>query len=206
MTQIAPILQVEQHPWVVNLRRAGKVTPEQFRRVCEDNPDWRVELAAGGEIVITPPTGGETGARSLRLAQQLGIWAEDDGSGVAFDSSTGFVLPNGAIRSPDASWVSKARLARLTRAEKRTFLPLCPDFAVELRSPTDPLRMLQAKVREYVSNGARLGWLIDPEACTAYVYRPRVAVARLRRPRRLSGQSVLPGLVLDLATIWQAAV
>jgi Uma2 family endonuclease len=202
MTQTAPIQPVERQPWVVHLRHAGRVTPEQFWKVCQDNPDWRVELAAGGDIVIMPPTGGETGARSLKLAQQLGVWAEKNGSGVAFDSSTGFVLPNGAIRSPDASWIVRERLARLSRARKRTFLPLCPDFVVELRSPADRLTALQSKMREYVSNGARLGWLIDPQTRTAYVYRPRGGVVRLRRPARLSGDPVLGGFVLDLTTIW----
>jgi Uma2 family endonuclease len=206
MTQAAANHLVEREPWVVHLRHAGKVTPDQFRKVCRDNPDWRVELAAGGDIVIMPPTGGETGARSLKVAQQLGAWAEAEGSGVAFDSSTGFVLPNGAIRSPDLSWVLRARLARLTRAQKRTFLPFCPDFVVELRSPTDPLRGLQAKMREYVSNGALLGWLIDPQTRTAYVYRPRTSVVRLRRPARLSDQRVLPGFVLDLTSIWNPGV
>ena len=205
MTQAAAT-HAEREPWVVHLRRTGKVTPKQFWKVCQDNPDWRVELAAGGDIIIMPPTGAETGARSLTVAQRLGVWAEMDGSGVAFDSSTGFVLANGAIRSPDASWVLRARLARLSRAQKRTFLPLCPDFVVELRSPTDSLSMLQAKMREYVGNGARLGWLIDPQTRTAYVYRPRAGVVRLRRPAKLSDQRVLPGFVLDLAAIWNPGV
>jgi Uma2 family endonuclease len=197
-----PAHRLERDPWVVHLRRAVKVTPEQFWQVCRDNPDWRVELTADGDIVIMPPTGGETGARSLKLAQQLGAWVEREGAGVAFDSSTGFVLPNGAIRSPDAAWVSLARLARLTRAQKRKFLPLCPDFVVELKSPTDPLPLLQAKMREYVGNGTRLGWLIDPGSRSVYVYRAGVRVARLRRPAALSGDPVLRGFELDLTRIW----
>ena len=197
-----PAQPLEQEPWVVHLGPTVKVTPDQFQSICHTNRDWRFELTAEGGLVIMPPTGGETGAQNLKLAQQLGRWADQDGSGVTFDSSTGFVLPNGAIRSPDAAWVARARLAPLSRAQKRKFLPLCPDFVVELKSPTDPLPMLHTKLREYIGNGARLGWLIDPERRIVYVYRPRAGVARRRSPTTLSADPVLPGFVLNLGPVW----
>ena len=125
---------------------------------------------------------------------------------MAFDSSTGFELPDGAIRSPDASWVARTRLAQLTRSQKRKFIPLAPDFVVELKSPTDSMRVLQSKMREYVANGARLGWLIDPQERAVYIYRPRAAVRRIDSPATLSGDPVLPGFTLDLQRIWQPNV
>lgn len=196
----------ELEPWIVHLAPAVTVTAAQFRQVCQANRDWRFELTAGGDLVIMPPTGGETGAISARLTAQLVTWADQDGSGLGFDSSTGFVLPNGAIRSPDAAWVRRDRLARLPRARLRGFVPLCPDFVVELKSQSDPLKSLQTKLREYVDNGARLGWLIDPITRTVHVYRPRTSVARLRRPATLAGDPVLPGFVLDFTPIWRPGV
>ena len=193
-------------PWVVHLAAIGKMTAAQFWKVCRENRDWRFELTAEGDLLIMPPTGGETGAQNLRIATQLGVWAERDGSGVAFDSSTGFELPDGAIRSPDAAWVVRTRLAQLTRSQKRKFIPLAPDFVVEIKSPTDSMRVLHAKMREYIANGTRLGWLIDSQERTVSVYRPHAAVRHVSSPATLSADPVLPGFTLDLQQIWQPNV
>lgn len=196
----------EGRPWVVHLAPIGRMTLPQFRKVCRENPDWRFELTAEGDLLIMPPTGGETGARSGRVTAQLILWADRDGSGVVFDSSTGFELPNEAIRSPDAAWVARTRLARLTRSQKQKFIPLAPDFIVEVKSPTDSMRVLQAKMREFVATGTRLGWLIDPQERTVYVYRPHAAVRRMNNPSTLSGEPVLPGFTLALGPIWEPNV
>jgi len=145
----------------------------------------------------------ETGNRNIKIAGRLDAWTERDGTGVAFDSSTGFVLPNGAMRSPDASWFKRERLVNLTAEQKQRFLPLCPDFVIELRSPSDPLATVEAKMREYVENGARLGWLIDPEERKVHVYKPGEAGEILSNPGELSGDPVLPGFVLELKPIWE---
>jgi Uma2 family endonuclease len=191
-----------RQPFVVRVPRSVKISSKQFWEFCQANRDWRCERSTEGDIVIMPPTGGETGAINARLLKQLIDWADRDGTGVVFDSSTGFELPNGATRSPDASWVVRNRLAALTRHQKQRFLPLCPDFVIELKSPTDPFPLLDAKPREYVDNGARLGWLIDPEARVVHVYRRDASVEKLDAPATISGGSVLRGFVLDLGPIW----
>ncbi len=149
-----------------------------------------------------PPAGSETGRRNNKLAVRVGTWAEADGTGVAFDSSAGFILPNGAIRSPDASWVKKERWEALSKNQQEGFAPLCPDFVVELRSPTDRLVDLHSKMQEYIDNGAHLGWLIDPIDKRAYVYRPGQPVESLDNPATLSGDPVLPGFVLPVHELW----
>lgn len=196
----------EGQPWVVHLAPIGKITAAQLWDVCQANRDWRFELTAEGDLLIMAPTGGETGARSGRVTAQLIAWADQDGSGVAFDSSTGFELPDGAIRSPDAAWVRRLRLAPLTRRQKQKFIPLAPDFVVEIKLPTDSRRVLQAKMREYIANGTRLGWLIDPQERIVYVFRPHTAVRRVNSPATLSGEPVLPGFTLDLRRIWEPNV
>ena len=148
-----------------------------------------------------PPAGADTSRKNAELAVQLGIWAKRDGTGVTFDSSGGFRLPNGAVRSPDASWVGRTRLAGLSAEERTKFLPLCPDFVVELRSPSDRLPVLRDKMREYVDNGARLGWLIDPLGGQVFVYRPGASVERLEEPDHVSADPVLPGFRLDMEEI-----
>ena len=142
---------------------AVDLTREQFFQFCQLNSEVRIERTADGEITVMPPTGGEAGARNMRVGVQVAHWADADGSGVVFDSSTGFELPNGAVRSPDVAWVLRSRLARLSTEEKRRFLPLCPDFIIELCSPSDSLAYVERKMQEYQANGARLGWLIDPD-------------------------------------------
>ena len=182
------------------------LTEELFLRLCRDNPELRLELTARGELIIMPPTGAETGWRNGRLSQRLGNWAETEGTGLAFDSSTGFTLPNGAKRSPDASWVRRTRWSALTKDQRREFAPLCPDFVVELRSPTDSVSALQAKLQEYIENGAQLGWLIDPVERRVHVYRPGQPVDVLDDPTTLAGDPVLPGFVLTVSELWEPPV
>jgi Uma2 family endonuclease len=168
------------------------------------HPDWRVERTARGGLVLMAPAGGEAGWRNARITAALTLWADQDGRGAAFDSSTGFRLPNGAIRSPAASWVSRQRLAALSPEEKRRFLPLCPDFVIELRSPSDELATLQTKMEEYLANGARLGWLLDPTERRVYRYQPGMTVESVDEGDRLAGDPLLPGFTLRLDSIWQS--
>ena len=163
----------------------------------------RIERSAEGDIAVVAPTGGETGARSGRLFAAVFRWAEDDGSGVAFDSSTGFELPNGAVRSPDAAWVARARLARLPAEDKQGFLPLCPDFVIELLSPSDSRAVVRRKMEEYRDNGARLGWLIDPVRRQVVIYRAEGGAEQRTGSGVLTGESVLPGFMLDVAAVWE---
>ncbi len=179
------------------------VTAAQFERLSAAYPDLRIELTAEGELVIMPPTFGESGRRNFKITTRLGVWAEADGTGEGFDSNTGFVLTNGATRAPDAAWVAKARWEALPlTVREQEFVPLAPDFVVELRSNTDRLSTLQAKMREYLDNGVRLGWLLNPRDKTAEIYRIGRDVEVLSDPASLSGEDVLPGFTLDLAPIW----
>ena len=189
-----PKLKLKFHP-------ALKLSDRAFARLCRANPELRLERTARGDLVIMSPAGGDSGARNLELSLQVGLWAKQSGLGRAFDSSTGFTLPNGAIRSPDSSWVVQDRWDALTAEQKAAFAPLCPDFVVELRSPSDPRPALRAKLREYIAQGSRLGWLIDPLRREVEVYRPGRPVELLKDPRTLSGEDVLPGLTLDLKGI-----
>jgi len=179
-----------------------KMTDEEFLQFCGANPELRIERTSQGDLVVMSPAGGKTGNRNLKLATRLGIWAEADGTGVAFDSSTGFILPNGAERSPDAAWVSRSRWHQLTEKQQEGFPPLCPDFVVELRSPTDALSDLQAKMDEYMANGAQLGWLIDPFEKRVYVYQPGEPAACLDHPETVSGDPLLRGFSLRLDEVW----
>lgn len=182
--------------------KAIKLTEEQFMQLCQENPELRLELAAQGELVIMPPTGAESGWRRGEIFYSLTAWTKQDGTGISFDSSTGFTLPNGAIRSPDASWVRRERWNALTKDQRERFAPLCPDFVIELRSPTDRLADLLEKMQEYIDNGARPGWLIDPIDKRAYIYRPGQAVEVLDNPVSLNGDPVLPGFVFPVHELW----
>lgn len=182
---------------------ALKITDEQFEQVVRANPEWNFEQTAAGEIVIVPPTGGTSGRKNLDLSRQFGIWVDENlNLGEGFDSSTLFKLPNGAKRSPDASWVRRSSWDALTQKQRDGYVPLCPDFVIELRSPTDSLEDLQAKMHEYMENGAQLGWLIDPQNRQVEVYRHSSEVEVLLEPVQLSGEEVLPGFVLRLERIW----
>lgn len=178
---------------------------EQFFDFCQANRGLRIERTAQGDYEIMAPTGGATGCRNARLIAALTQWADQESSGIAFDSSTGFVLPNGAIRSPDVSWVKKSRLAALTPEQKQRFLPLCPDVVIELRSASDNLKNLQDKMQEYAANGAMLGWLIDTQAQTVWVYQANAAVISLDKPDFLSADDVLAGFQLAMQKLWDVA-
>jgi Uma2 family endonuclease len=193
---------VEQFPILVRLEPLIHLTDEQFYEVCQLNHDLRLERTARGELVILPPTGGETSERNAEVTMQLRLWAKRDGTGSTFDSSGGFVLPNGAIRSPDAAWVNRLRLELLTTEQRKRFLPLCPDFVIELRSPTDSVTAVQTKMEEYLANGAQLGFLLDPEYKRVYVYRPAVPVECIENPETISAEPLLPGFTLDLREVW----
>jgi Uma2 family endonuclease len=184
------------------LRLSINLTDEQFWQLCLSNRDYRFERTAKGELIVMPPTGSDTGRRNIKITTQLEIWNSQNKLGVAFDSSTGFKLPNNAERSPDASWVKKERWASLSTEQQAKFAPLCPDFVVELRSPSDSLQNLQEKMREYINNGARLGWLIDRKNQQVEIYRPDREVEILSSPQTLSGEDVLPNFVLNLDEIW----
>ncbi|MBE9199758.1 MULTISPECIES: Uma2 family endonuclease [unclassified Nodularia (in: cyanobacteria)] len=179
-----------------------QVSHEQFVDLALANRDLQLERDATGELIIMPPTGSDTGKRNLDIAGQLWLWNRQTKLGEAFDSSTGFRLPNGANRSPDAAWVSKQRWNALTSEQQETFAPICPDFVLELRSKTDSLEKLQAKMREYIENGAGLGWLIDRKNQRVEIYRPGRNVEVLDHPVSLSGEDILPGFVLDLTEVW----
>jgi Uma2 family endonuclease len=180
-----------------------QVTHKQFELLAAANRDLRLERTEKGDLIVNPPTGWQTGQRNLSLTGQLYRWYEDHADfGKAFDSSTAFTLPNGAIRSPDASWVSRSRWEALSEEQKTTFAQICPDFVVELRSASDSLRPLQVKMQEYLNNGARLGWLIDPQHRQVEVYRQDKDVEILNNPSELSGENVLPDFVLGLHRIW----
>lgn len=180
-----------------------QVTREQFMALAAANRDLHLERTASGELVVNPPTGWETGEQNWSLAGELYLWWRSAGEpGKAFDSSTGFLLPNGAIRSPDAAWVSPERWEALTPEQTAMFAAVCPDFVVALRSRSDRLPELQAKLAEYRENGARLGWLLDPVTRRVEVYRPGQAVEVLDDPGELSGENVLPGFRLELRRVW----
>ncbi|WP_250121442.1 Uma2 family endonuclease [Chroococcidiopsis sp. CCMEE 29] len=186
----------------LNLNPIIHLTDEQFYQLCQANQDLRFERTATGEIIIMPPAGGETSNRNGRLTQQLFNWADADGTGVAFDSSGGFKLPNGADRSPDAAWVRLERWNALTQEQKERFLPLCPDFVIELLSPSDSLKVAQEKMKEYRESGTRLGWLINRKSKQVEIYRLGQEVEVLQAPATLSEEAVLPGFVLNLESIW----
>ena len=191
-----------QPPLTLQLRPVLELDDEQFFAFAQLNRDVRLERGPGGELIVMPPTGGETGNQNAEISMQLRLWAKRDGTGTTFDSSTGFRLPNGAIRSPDAAWASHSRLATLTPEQRQRFLPLCPDFVIELRSRTDSLVAAQNKLAEYIANGARLGWLLDVPVKRVYIYRPDAPVQRLDDPATLTGGPVLPGFELDLREVW----
>lgn len=187
----------------LNLNSIIQLTREQFYQLCEENPDLKLERNAQGELIIMPPTGGETGKSNSAINAQVWFWNEQNQLGEVFDSSTGFSLPNGAERSPDVSWVEKSRWDALTKEQKEKFIPLCPDFVIEILSPNDSLKKTQNKMQEYIENGCRLGWLINRRKQEVEIYRPGQDVTTLKAPLTLSGESVLPGLVLNLRKIWE---
>lgn len=180
-----------------------RMSDQEFFDFCQANSELRIERTSDGDLVIMAPTGGNTGRRNFILIGQFNIWVDQDGTGIGFDSSTGFILPNGAERAPDLSWVRNERWEALSEEERNVFPPLCPDFVTELRSPSDRLPNLQDKMQEYIDNGTQLGWLIDPIAKSVSIYQPNKNIVHLDEPETISGDPTLPGFVLDLQKIWQ---
>jgi Uma2 family endonuclease len=187
-------------PELIGVTRS--ITPEEFERLCHKYSDLPLELTSTGELIIMPPTGYETGMRNADLTYQLTAWTKKDGSGVCFDSSTLFALPNGARRSPDASWIKREKSDRLTQQQRKSFAPICPDFVVELRSETNRVSQLCSKMEEYIANGAVMGWLIDPLERRVYVYRADQELVILDNPKSVSGEPLLPGFELEMSELW----
>jgi Uma2 family endonuclease len=177
------------------------ISPDDFWTLCAANRDLRLERTAEGVLIAMMPAATETGMRNAVLTFRVGFWANEDMTGTTFDSSAGFTLPNSAVRSPDVSWIHNDHWNALTRDQQERFAPLCPDFVAELCSPFDDKATLQSKMAEYIVNGARLGWLIDYVEANVEIYRPGRDVEVLANPKTLSGEDVLPGLVLDLKDI-----
>ena len=186
----------------LHLKPVLELTDQQFEQICRANQDLKFERTAQGELVVISPTGGETGNWNSGLTGQVWFWNQQKKLGKSFDSSTGFKLPNGATRSPDVSWVQQDRWDALTPEQKKKFIPLCPDFVIELRSPTDDLEAARAKMREYLENGTSLGWLINPQDEQVEIYQPGQPIEILSRPVTLSGEPVLSEFTLDLGEIW----
>jgi Uma2 family endonuclease len=190
---------------ILNVPPAVGLTDEQFYQLCIANEPWQLELTQSGELIIMPPTGGESGIRNSELITDLNLWNRQTKLGKVFDSSTEFKLPSGAYRCPDVAWVELERWQALTKVEQKRFPPICPDFVIELRSESDVLDKLRIKMREYKDNGASLGWLIDPQTPLVEIYRSRQDVEVLNfsfdNPPQLFGEDVLPGFVLDLTII-----
>ena len=196
------LIQTQSVPLTVNFPAMESMSTKQFYDLCLANRDLRIERNASGEVIIMPPAFSDTGNRNIKIAQQLANWAEQDGTGETFDSSAGFTLPNGATRSPDASWVKIERWNALSEEQKASFAPICPDFVIELRSSSDTVSSLQEKMQEYIDNGASLGLLIDRKNRRVYIYRPGQEAEILDNPETVSGGSMLPGFVLHMAKIW----
>ena len=186
----------------LDLRPDLTLTDQAFEQLCHSNPDLRLERTAQGELIAMAPSGSETGYYNSDISGQLWQWNRKLQQGITFDSSSGFTLPNTAIRSPDAAWIEKSRWQAIPAEQRRKFAPICPDFVIELKSPSDDLSVLQGKLEEYRDNGVRLGWLIDPENYQVFCYRPQRAVEIFDNTRNLSGEDVLVGFVLDLQVIW----
>jgi Uma2 family endonuclease len=188
--------------YTINLDRAISLSDEQFYQICQNNPDLKFERSALGELIVMPPTGGGTGRRNFDIGVEFGLWNRQACSGVCFDSSTCFKLPNGADRSPDIAWIRQDRWDALTTAQQETFPPIAPDFVLELMSPSDSLKQSQAKMLEYMANGVRLGWLIDRKNRQVEISREGQAVQVLVSPQTLSGGDILLGFVLKMNVVW----
>jgi len=182
---------------------AEPMTDAEFTAFCAEHPDLNFEMSAEGELIVMAPTHSDTGASNFEVATQLGTWARKNRRGIGCDSSTGFVLPNGARRSPDASWTLKSRVQQLGSAKRKAFWHLCPDFVIEVKSDTDRLKTVQKKMREYLEQGAQLGWLINPDDKTVEIYRPNGEVGKRTGIDKLEGEGPVAGFVLDLTYVWE---
>ncbi len=195
------MITVWTEPTIVRLP-SRKLDDRDYFEICRLNPEMRIEQTSDGDVIIIPPTGGEGGRINSNLNFLFMGWAVKDGTGVTFDSSTEFILPNTAKRSPDLSWVKRSRWDALTKEQREQFPPLCPDFVVEIRSPSDSLKVLQEKMQEYIANGAQLGWLIDPIDRKVYIYRPNAPIQMIENPPTVSGDPLLRGFVLVMQQLW----
>jgi len=196
------LVQNTSTPMMIDLPWIVPMTEEQFYQFCLANRDLRIERNSSGEVIVMPPAFSDTGNRNFNIAVQLGSWAERDGTGLGFDSSTGFTLPNGATRSPDAAWIKLARWNQLTEKQKASFAPICPDFVIELRSKSDTVASLQKKMTEYLANGTILGWLIDRQNRQVHIYRPHQEPVILHDPKVIIGDPELSGFELVMEKIW----
>ncbi len=197
---VSIVARWDQLPMVI--KPIVQMDDDDLFEFCRQNADLRIERTREGELIVMPPTGGETGNRNFQLAARLAHWTDANGTGVGFDSSTGFILPNRAQRAPDAAWITKERWAALPKKHREKFPPIAPDFVIELRSPSDDLRDVVAKMEEWIDNGVRLGWLIDPFERRVHVYRPTIDPEVLVEPATVEGDPVLPGFVLRIDDLW----
>ncbi|WP_019508620.1 Uma2 family endonuclease [Pleurocapsa sp. PCC 7319] len=179
-----------------------KISDRDLEMLSRDNPDARLETNSEGQLIFMSPTGSETGDRNLELAFQIKLWNKQNKLGKVFDSSTGFKLSNNAVRSPDVSWVTLDKWNSLTKQQRRKFAPIDPDFVLELMSPSDDLDDLQNKMREYMNCGVKLGWLINPDDKQVEIYRQGKNKEVLENPLTLSGEDIMPGLIVDLSEIF----
>ena len=186
----------------INFNNIVKFSDDQFYQLCRDNPDIKFERNANGELIVMPPTGGETGKRNAKLTARFVLWNEQIQLGEVFDSSTCFKLPNGPDRSPDVSWIKLTRWIALSAEQREKFPPIAPDFVLELMSPSDSLSETQAKMQEYMNAGVKLGWLIDRKTRRVEIYRQGQPKEVLESLTSLSGENILPGFVLNLQIIW----
>lgn len=195
-------IQSETTPLTVSFPAIAPMSRDEFYAFCQANRDLRIERTATGEVIVMPPAFSDTGNRNFNLAAYLWVWSEQDGTGLGFDSSAGFTLPNGAMRSPDTSWMRKEKWEALSAEEQASFAPVCPDFVIELRSKSDTLKSLKAKMEEYLENGVLLGWLIDRKNRTVHIYRPNQELIILENPVMISADPELFGFKLSMAKIW----
>ena len=202
MVQTIPPPQKRITPFLGMDLTSLRLTAAEFEQLCRDNPDLRLELTSNGGLIVMPPAGSRTGERNASLTTYLKTWAQKDGTGVAFDSSTGFTLPDSAVLSPDASWVRREKWDALTEEQQEAFAPLCPDFVIELRSRWNTLKAQQGKMQEYLANGTQLAWFIDPRNRRIYIYRPGEEVEVLTDAETVSADPVLNGFVLQLSELW----
>ena len=180
----------------------ANMTDDQFFDLSQKYADFKLERNAQGDLIVMPPTGGDTGNYNFELTTEFGIWNRQTKLGVGFDSSTGFKLPNGAERSPDVAWIKKERWDALTPEQQRKFPPICPDFVVELMSSSDNLAVAQAKMQEFQANGVKLGWLIQRQTKRVEIYRSGQPMEVLIAPQTLSGENILLGFILDMTIFW----
>lgn len=197
-----PAIEIETDVWLALNIESLCLTDDQFLQLCSDNSDnFRFEMTARKELIIMPPCNPETDRENTEIIRQLATWTEQDGTGICFGATAGFKLPNGAVRSPDAAWIPKSRWRSFTREQRRTLVAICPDFIIELKSPSDPLRAIREKMGEYIANGARLCWFLDPMRNRATIYKPGQPPEEIDGPTILRGSPVLPGFEFDFREI-----